>query len=60
MRLKIQVEKVLQMAIFEKTKMKLNMVEMDIHHIIDKAVENFTLHDQKTVRVISGKDYSGY
>jgi two-component system phosphate regulon sensor histidine kinase PhoR len=43
MRLKFQVEKVLQMAIFEKMKMKLNMVESDIHIIIDKAVENFTL-----------------
>jgi signal transduction histidine kinase len=43
MRLKFQVEKVLQMAIFEKMKMKLNMVECDIHSIIDKAVENFTL-----------------
>jgi len=43
MRLKFQVEKVLQMAIFEKMKMKLNMVEYDIHSIIDKAVENFTL-----------------
>ena len=31
MRLKFQVEKVLQMAIFEKIKMKLNMVEADIH-----------------------------
>ena len=43
MRLKFQVEKVLQMAIFEKMKMKLRMVEYDIHNIIDKAIENFTL-----------------
>jgi two-component system phosphate regulon sensor histidine kinase PhoR len=43
MRLKFQVEKVLQMAIFEKIRMKLNMVEYDIHSIIDKAIENFTL-----------------
>ena len=43
MRLKFQVEKVLQMAIFERIKMKLNLVELDIHSIIDKAVENFTL-----------------
>jgi signal transduction histidine kinase len=43
MRLKFQVEKVLQMAIFEKLKMKLNMVELDIHNILDKAIENFTL-----------------
>ncbi len=43
MRLKYQVEKVLQMAIFEKMKMKLNLVEMDVHGIIEKAVENFAL-----------------
>ena len=43
MRLKFQVEKVLQMAIFEKMKMKLNLVETDAHGIIDKAVDNFTL-----------------
>jgi two-component system, OmpR family, phosphate regulon sensor histidine kinase PhoR len=43
MRLKFQVEKVLQMAIFEKIKMKLNMVECDVHNIIDKAIDNFTL-----------------
>ena len=43
MRLKFQVEKVLQMAIFEKMKMKLNLVEMDAHSVIEKAVENFTL-----------------
>jgi two-component system, OmpR family, phosphate regulon sensor histidine kinase PhoR len=43
MRLKFQVEKVLQMAIFEKVKMKLNMVESDVHGIIEKAVESFTL-----------------
>jgi two-component system phosphate regulon sensor histidine kinase PhoR len=43
MRLKFQVERVLQMAIFERTKMKLNRVELDIHNIIDKAVDNFTL-----------------
>jgi two-component system, OmpR family, phosphate regulon sensor histidine kinase PhoR len=42
-RLKYQVEKVLQMAIFERMKMKLNLVETDIHGIIDKAVENFEL-----------------
>jgi signal transduction histidine kinase len=43
MRLKFQVEKVLQMAIFEKMKMKLNLTEMNIHSIIDKAVGNFAL-----------------
>jgi two-component system phosphate regulon sensor histidine kinase PhoR len=43
MRLKFQVEKVLQMAIFERVKMKLSFVETDVHIIIDKAVDNFTL-----------------
>jgi len=43
MRLKFQVEKVLQMAIFERIKMKFNMVEMDVHGILGKVVENFAL-----------------
>jgi two-component system, OmpR family, phosphate regulon sensor histidine kinase PhoR len=43
MRLKFHVEKVLQMAIFEKMKMKLNLVELNVHLIIDRAVENFRL-----------------
>jgi signal transduction histidine kinase len=43
MRLKFQVEKVLQMAIFESMKLKLSLVELDVHGIIEKAVENFTL-----------------
>jgi signal transduction histidine kinase len=43
MRLKFQVEKVLQMAIFEKMKMKLNLVELDVHLILEKVVENFAL-----------------
>jgi two-component system phosphate regulon sensor histidine kinase PhoR len=43
MRLKYQVEKVLQMAIFEKMKTKLSLSSMDIHNIINKAVDNFSL-----------------
>ena len=43
MRLKFQVEKVLQMAIFERIKMKLHLVETDVHSVIEKAVENFAL-----------------
>jgi signal transduction histidine kinase len=43
MRLKYQVEKVLQMAIFEKMKTKLSLSSMDIHNIINKVVDNFSL-----------------
>lgn len=43
MRLKFQVEKVLQMAIFERVKMRLSLIETDVHGIIDKAVDNFSL-----------------
>jgi signal transduction histidine kinase len=43
MRLKFQVERVLQMAIFERIQMKLNLERLNIHNLIDKAVDNFTL-----------------
>jgi signal transduction histidine kinase len=46
MRLKFHVEKVLQMAIFEKMKMKLNMTRTDIHLIIDTVINNFALQIQ--------------
>jgi signal transduction histidine kinase len=47
-RLRIQVERVLQMAIFEKVRMKLHLRNTDVHEIIDKSVENFRL--QITIR----------
>ena len=43
MRLKFQVDKVLQMAIFEKLNKKLFFAAMDVHNIIDKAVDGFSL-----------------
>jgi two-component system, OmpR family, phosphate regulon sensor histidine kinase PhoR len=53
MRLKFQVEKVLQMAIFEKMKMKLNLVETDVHGIIEKAIDNFALQIRNRGGVIT-------
>lgn len=38
-----QVEKVLQMAIVDKDKFKLKIVEIDIHEIIETAVANFSV-----------------
>lgn len=42
-RLKYQVEKVLQMAIFEKVKLKLSLTDTDVHGIISRAIDNFKL-----------------
>ncbi|MCU0455028.1 MAG: HAMP domain-containing histidine kinase [Bacteroidales bacterium] len=43
MRLKSHVEKVLQMAIFEKTRAKLNLSCMDVHTILSGVIDNFAL-----------------
>jgi signal transduction histidine kinase len=37
------VEKVLQMAIFEKVKLRLALIETDVHGIISRTIENFKL-----------------
>lgn len=42
-RLRFQVEKVLQMAIFEKTSVEFSLAEMDIHVAINNAIDNFSL-----------------
>ena len=43
MRLKYQVEKVLQMAIFERMNTRFSFSEIDIHNIINRAVDSFSL-----------------
>ncbi|HLN21237.1 MAG TPA: HAMP domain-containing sensor histidine kinase [Bacteroidales bacterium] len=55
-RLKIQVEKVLQTAIFDRGKIKMNLNEMDVHNIIDKSVNNFRLQIANKSGVIN-KDF---
>lgn len=42
-RLGHQVEKVLQLAIFEKTKLKLKLKDIDVHEIITKVTSNFSI-----------------
>ena len=42
-RLGLQVEKVLQMAIFERAKLRLKIKEVDVHDIIKKVTNNFAL-----------------
>jgi two-component system phosphate regulon sensor histidine kinase PhoR len=56
MRLKSQVEKVLQTAFFEKRRMRLTFVDVDIHRILDNAIENFMLQIKNIDGVIT-KDY---
>lgn len=42
-RLGLQVEKVLQMAIFERAKLRLKIKEVDVHDVIKKVTNNFAL-----------------
>ncbi|MDT8400649.1 MAG: HAMP domain-containing sensor histidine kinase [Bacteroidales bacterium] len=48
LRLKYQVEKVLQTSAFERGTMKLKMVDTDIHRIINNAIDNFRLQISDT------------
>lgn len=60
MRLRFHVEKVLQMAIFERMRMKLNRTENDIHLLIDNVVKNFALqiqsHDVKIIEHLQAEN----
>lgn len=42
-RLGLQVEKVLQMAIFEKTNLKLKLKEVNFHQLLEKTLQSFDL-----------------
>jgi len=46
-RLGMQVEKVLQMATLEKKDFKLKMEQLDVHEVIDRALENINLQIEK-------------
>jgi len=59
-RLKYQVEKVLQASAFDRGTMNLNLVRTDIHRIINSAIENFRLQiadtDGKLIKELKAKD----
>ncbi|MFW5820282.1 MAG: sensor histidine kinase [Bacteroidota bacterium] len=46
-RLGVQVEKVLQMAIFDKGKLKLKYKQVDLHELIEHSVDNFRIQIEK-------------
>ncbi len=52
-RLGLQVEKVLQMATLEKKDFKLKLEKLDIHEIIDRALDNINLQIEKREGVIN-------
>lgn len=54
-RLGMQVEKVLQMATLEKKDFKLKLEELDVHEVIDRALENINIQIEKRHGVIKKK-----
>ncbi len=54
-RLGFQVEKVLQMAIFDKGKIKLKPKKIDIHEIINTSLTNFNIQTQKRQGELTAK-----
>ena len=52
-RLKYQVEKVLQASAFDRGTMKLNLVRTDIHRIINSAIDNFKLQISDTGGILT-------
>ncbi|MBN1388264.1 MAG: HAMP domain-containing histidine kinase [Bacteroidales bacterium] len=59
-RLKYQVEKVLQASAFDLGTLELNLVKTDIHRIINSAIDNFKLQisdtDGKLIKDLNAKD----
>jgi two-component system, OmpR family, phosphate regulon sensor histidine kinase PhoR len=51
-RLGYQVEKVLQMAIFEKSKLELKFKNIDIHDLLENVIDNFVIQAQSRNGVI--------
>ena len=54
-RLGLQVEKVLQMATLDKKDFKLKLETLDVHEVIDRALENVNLQIEKREGVINKK-----
>jgi len=52
LKLRYQVEKVLQASAFDRETMKLKMIDTDIHRIINNAVDNFSLQISATEGVL--------